>query len=162
MFQKILIAIDDSPTSTAVLASGLTLAEKLEAEILILHVLNPLVPYGFAFPGSPLIGGVLPIVNDVAIDQYLEQWKAYEQRGIEHLQAYAGQAKDRGIKAEILQNYGESGPLICAAAKDWFAEAIVIGRNQKSALSEMFLGSTSNYVLHHASCSVMIIQLPVL
>jgi nucleotide-binding universal stress UspA family protein len=140
MLQKILLAIGDSPDSAQILASGLTLAEKLDAEILILHVLDPLVPHGLSALEGPLIGGVLPIMNDLAIDQYVQAWNEYERKGIDRLQSYAKQAKERGVKADILQNYG--------------------GRNQKSLLNEIFLGSTSNYVLHHAHCSVMVIQLP--
>jgi nucleotide-binding universal stress UspA family protein len=161
MLQKILLAIGDSPESARVLESGITLAEKLGARILLLHVLDPLVPHGFKTPNSPLVGGVLPIVNDVAIDRYLEQWKEYERKGIERLQSFARQANDRGIKAEILQSYGDCGPRICEAAKNWAADAIVMGRNQQSTLSEIFLGSTSNYVLHYAPCSVMVVRSPV-
>ena len=160
MSKKILLAIGDSSESAQVLESGLILAERLGDRILILHVLNPLIPHGFATPGSPLVGGILPILNDVAVEQYLEQWKEYEQKGIERLNSYAQQAKDRGIEAEILQQYGDSGPMICEAAKNWSADTIVMGRNQKSTLSQIFVGSTSNYVLHHAHCSVMVIQLP--
>jgi nucleotide-binding universal stress UspA family protein len=160
MLQKILIAIGESEDSAQILGSGLLLAEKLGAQVLLLHVLNPLVPHGFSTMGSPLVGGVLPMVNNLAIDQYLQEWKDYERRGIERLQSDAKHAADRGITAEILQNYGDSGPMICEAAKTWSADTIVMGRNQKSSLSEMFLGSVSNYVLHHAPCSVMIVQLP--
>jgi nucleotide-binding universal stress UspA family protein len=162
MLQKISIAIGDSPASAIVVEAGLTLAEKLDAGVMLLHVLNPLLPHGFTIPGSPLVGGILPMVNNLAIEQYLEQWKEYEQSGIECLESYARQAKDRGIPAEILQIYGDSGPMICEAAKNWSADAIVMGRNQQSTLSEIFLGSTSNYVLHHAPCSVMVIKLPAL
>jgi nucleotide-binding universal stress UspA family protein len=162
MLQKISIAIGDSPESARVLEAGITLAEKLDAQILLLHVLNPLVSHGFKTPDSPLVGGVLPIVNDRAIEQYLKQWKEYERKGIERLQSFARQAVDRGIKAEILQNYGDSGPMICEAAKNWAADMIVMGRNQQSTLSEIFLGSTSNYVLHHAPCSVLVVRSPVL
>jgi nucleotide-binding universal stress UspA family protein len=160
MLQKILLAIGDSPDSAQILASGLTLAAKLDAEILILHVLDPLVPHGLSAAESPLVGGILPIMNDLAIDQYSQAWNEYERKGIDLLQAYAKQAKECGVKADILQNYGDSGPLICEAAKNWMADTILMGRNQKSLLNEIFLGSTSNYVLHHAHCSVMVIQLP--
>jgi nucleotide-binding universal stress UspA family protein len=154
MFKKILIALGDSSESNEVLASGLTLAEKIGSEILLLHVINPSTPTGFA----PLVGGMFPIVNDVAIEQYAKEWKEYEQSGIDRLQAYAEQVKERGVKVEISQNFGDAGKMICELAKNWSAEAIVMGRNQKSMLSEIFLGSTSSYVLHHAPCSVMIIQ----
>jgi nucleotide-binding universal stress UspA family protein len=162
MLQKILLAIGDSPDSAQILESGFTLGEKLGAEILILHVLDPLVPHGLSAGGNPLVGGVLPIIDDRVIEQYIIAWNEHERKGIARLQAYAEQAKVRGIKAETLQNYGDSGPLICAAAKDWSADAILIGRNQKSLLNEIFIGSTSNYVVHHAHCSVIIIQLPAL
>jgi nucleotide-binding universal stress UspA family protein len=160
MLQKILVAIGDSPDSEQIFSAGLTLAQKLDAEMLLLHVLDPLVPHGLSTVASPLVGGVLPMIDDVEIDRYIKAWKEYERQGIEQLQTYVDRAKEHNVKAELLQNYGDSGPLICEAAKNWSAEAILMGRNQKSMLSEAFLGSTSNYVLHHAACSVMVIQLP--
>jgi nucleotide-binding universal stress UspA family protein len=162
MLQKILLAIADSPDSEQIFAAGLTLAQKFGAEMLLLHVLDPLVPHGLSTVPSPLVGGILPMINDLAIEQYLVAWKDYERQGIERLQAYAERVKEANIKVEILQNYGDSGPLICEAAKNCSVDTIVMGRNQKSMLSEAFLGSTSNYVLHHAACSVMVVQLPAL
>ncbi|MDB9482953.1 universal stress protein, partial [Dolichospermum circinale CS-537/05] len=38
---------------------------------------------------------------------------------------------------------------------------IMMGRRGRSGLAEFFLGSQSNYVLHHAPCSVQIVHLPV-
>jgi nucleotide-binding universal stress UspA family protein len=162
MLQKILLAIGDSANSDQVLESGLTLAEKLSAEILILHVLDPLVPHNLSAVESPLVGGVLPILDNRAIEQHIQAWNEYERTWIDRLQAYAAQAKACGVKAETLQNYGDSGPLICEAAKNWAADTVLMGRNQKSLLNEILLGSTSNYVVHHAPCSVIVIQLPVL
>jgi nucleotide-binding universal stress UspA family protein len=162
MLQKILIAVDDSSESAKILAAALPLAENNRGQILLLHVLNPLTPHGFETAASPLIGGILPIIDDVAIRQYLDEWKKYEQQGMERLQSYAQQANDRGIKNEVLQTYGDSGPMICETAKKWSADLIVMGRNQKSKLNELLLGSTSNYVLHNALSSVMVIRLPTL
>jgi nucleotide-binding universal stress UspA family protein len=156
MFEKILIAIGNSAESQVVLGSGLTLAEKLGAKVLLLHVMSPLTSTSF----SPLVGGMFPIVNDVAIEQYVKEWKESERQGLEQLQTYATQAKERSIDVEISQNLGDSGKMICEVAKSWSADAIVMGRNQKSMLSEIWLGSTSNYVLHHAPCSTLVIQLP--
>ena len=42
MFKKILLALGDSPESQEILTAGLTLSEKFDAEILLLHVINPL------------------------------------------------------------------------------------------------------------------------
>ena len=35
---------------------------------------------------------------------------------------------------------------------------MVIGRRGHKNISEMFLGSVSNYVMHHAPCSVLVVQ----
>ncbi len=156
MFQKILIAIGDTSDSEKILESGLMLAEKLDAQILLLHVLNPLVQHNFEVLGSPLMGGILPMIDDQSIELYLKEWQKYEKRGMELLESYLQQAIARNIKAEILQNWGDSAPMICEAAKNWSADLIVMGRNQQSTLSKIFLGSTSNYVLHRSPCSVMI------
>jgi nucleotide-binding universal stress UspA family protein len=157
MLQKILIAIGDSPESEKVLEAGLMLAEKFEAEISILHVLN-LTRSGFESAGNPFGGGNYPIMTDLAIQQYQRELQDYEKVGMERLQSYAKQATDRQITAEIFQNTGDPGRTICDLAKKDVTDLIVMGRHQQSALSEIFLGSTSNYVLHHAPCSVMVIQ----
>ncbi len=157
MLQKILIATGDSLESAEIFKSGLTLAEKYGAEILILHVLN-LFQNGFETVGNPLMGGTYPMMNNLAIQEYQKEFQDREQRGMTRLESYAKQATAQNIKAEIFQNIGDAGRTICEIAKNHSADVIVMGRNQKSMLSEMFLGSTSNYVLHHAPCSVMVIQ----
>ena len=157
MLQKILIATGDSLESPEVFKSGLTLAQKYGAQISILHVLN-LFQNGFEALGTPLMGGTYPMMNDLAIQQYQQELKDREQRGMERLESYAREATARNIKAEIFQNMGDAGRTICETAKNYAADVIVMGRNQRSMLSEIFLGSTSNYVLHHAPCSVLVIQ----
>ena len=157
MLQKILIAIGDSPESEKVLEAGLILAEKFGAQISILHVLN-LLRSGFEAAGNPFIGGNYPMMTDLAIEQYQRELQESEKLGMERLQLYAKQANDRRITAEIFQTTGDPGRTICDLAKKSAADIVVIGRHQQSVLSEIFLGSTSNYVLHHAPCSVMVIQ----
>jgi nucleotide-binding universal stress UspA family protein len=157
VLQKILIATGDSPESLGVFKAGLTLAEKYGAQISILHVLN-LFQNGFEVLGTPLMGGTYPMMNELAIQEYQKELQSREQRGIERLESYATEARARNIKAEIFQNIGDAGRTICETAKNYSADLIVMGRNQKSMLSEIFLGSTSNYVLHHAPCSVLVIQ----
>jgi nucleotide-binding universal stress UspA family protein len=158
MLQKILIAMGDSQDSATILKSGLTLAEKFGAEVAIFHALN-LLPTGFETLGSPLMGITYPIAsNGLEIEQYQQELKDREQAGMERLQSYAKYASDLKLKTDIFQSIGDAGQTICAIAKSYAADLIVMGRNQRSILSEIFLGSTSNYVLHHAPCSVLVIQ----
>jgi nucleotide-binding universal stress UspA family protein len=64
MLQKILLAIGDAPDSEQIFVAGLILAQKFGAEILLLHVLDPLVPHGLNPVASPLVGGILPIIDE--------------------------------------------------------------------------------------------------
>jgi nucleotide-binding universal stress UspA family protein len=157
VLQKILIATGDSPESAEIFKSGLTLAEKYGAQISILHVLN-LFQSGFEVIGTPLMGGTYPMMNDLAIQEYQKELQDRAKQGMERLESYATEARAINITAEIFQNMGDAGRTICETAKNYSADIIVMGRNQRSVLSEIFLGSTSNYVLHHAPCSVMVIQ----
>ncbi len=157
MLQKILIATGDSPDSQKVFETGLMLAEKLGATISLLHVLNPR-QIGLELIDNPAMGSISPMVSDLAISRSQTEWQEEERLGMERLQLYAQQAQSHRVAAEILQNFGDPGRVICDTATAIAADLILIGSHQKSRLSEMLLGSTSSYVLHHAACAVMVVR----
>ena len=82
------------------------------------------------------------------VRQHIEQW----------LRSCCHEAMARGISTEFDLKIGDAGSAICDLAKGWEADLIVIGRRGRTGLSELLLGSVSNYVLHHAPCSVLVIQ----
>lgn len=47
---------------------------------------------------------------------------------------------------------------ICEIAQTWEADLIIVGSRGLTGIKEMFLGSVSNYVTHHAPCSVLIVR----
>jgi nucleotide-binding universal stress UspA family protein len=77
------------------------------------------------------------------------------------LQSWSSQANTSGVNTEFTQNTGSPGRMICELATDWNADLIIMGRRGRSGLAEFFLGSVSNYVLHHAPCSVQIVHVPI-
>jgi nucleotide-binding universal stress UspA family protein len=159
MFNKILVALDNTAMSARILDEALVLAKQLQAHLMLLHVLSPLDPNHFGVqPGGIGIEGFYPILNEQAVNQYMKEWQTYEEQGIAQLQGYARSAAADGLTAEFTQNIGDPGHTICQVAATWGANLILMGRNRKSGLTEMFLGSTSNYVLHHAPCSVLAVQ----
>jgi nucleotide-binding universal stress UspA family protein len=74
------------------------------------------------------------------------------------LRSLTNKAINAGVKTGFTQNMGDAGRIICEVARSWPADLIMLGRRGRAGLSEFFLGSVSNYVIHHASCSVMVIQ----
>lgn len=157
MFQRILAAIDGSELSNQVFDATLNLAKHNQSRILILHVLSPFNDT-YANPVFPLADGVYPRLQTGVIEARLNQWDALEKQGWEMLRSRAEQAKVAGIETELMQPLGDAGKTICTVAQDWRADLITIGRRGRVGLSELLLGSVSNYVLHYACCSVLTVQ----
>lgn len=156
MTQRILVALD--LTEPDVFETALSLATATNSDLLLLHVLSA---RAFGTPSVPFGSG---IEYSVALDQhtwelYQQQWQASVDESLEILRNYTGRAEAAGVTADFIQSANEPGPGICRMAKTWKADMIVMGGHQRKGLSELFLGSVSNYVMHHAPCSVMVVSL---
>ncbi|WAL58406.1 universal stress protein [Thermocoleostomius sinensis] len=156
MFHKILVAIDASERSQAVFDKALDLAKATAANLMILHVLSG------EEEGSPTLSLIgleyYPMLASEMTELHRKQWTDYENRCLELLRSYAKQANAAGVTAEFTQNPGSPGRTICQIARAWQADLIVMGRRGHSGVNELLLGSVSNYVLHHAPCSVLTVQ----
>ena len=157
MFHKILVALDNSEISQYIFEQAVSLAKATNAEMMLLHVISPLEdPYinpAFLQPDA-----LYPTLHTEALNQYLQEWDKLKQQRLDWLRSLAQTATNVGVKAEFTQNLGDAGRLICEVALNWSADLILVGRRGRSGLSELFLGSVSNYVLHHAHCSVLTLQ----
>lgn len=155
---QILVALDSSPMSESVFKQALALAVEKPTRLLLLHVLSteeegsplPLPP----FLGEPYWGGE----SEITIETWLEQWESFKSECLEQLRTWAGSANAVGVKAEFRQIPGSPGRVIGQIAKEWGADLIVIGHRGRTGMSEMWLGSVSNYVVHHAPCSVLTVK----
>ena len=156
MLQKILVAIDSSENNHQVFDQALALAKVMGSNLMLLHALSHEEE---ASPNVSMTGlEYYPTISGEIAEMYQKQWADYEKRGLEMLQSYAEQASAAGVTAESTQNFGSPGRTICELARTWEADLIVMGRRGHSGLNELILGSVSNYVLHHAPCSVFTVQ----
>ncbi len=57
---------------------------------------------------------------------------------------------------EIMAIVGRPGPAICELAESLGATAIVIGSSGRSGLRRAMIGSTSDHVVRHAECPVVV------
>ncbi|MBD2136272.1 universal stress protein [Anabaena sp. FACHB-1237] len=160
MFNKILVALDRSNMANQVFKQSLSLAKLTSANLMLVHVLSPEEegsPEALIFPNIDYYPGW----NEQSFRLYQENWEKFKTQGLEMLQSYSSQANTIGVNTEFSQSTGNPGKVICEIARVWNADLIIMGRRGLSGLTELFLGSISNYVLHHAPCSVHIIHLPV-
>lgn len=157
MYHKILVALDQSSARSLVLDNAMSMAKVMGADVMLIHVLSA---YDDDSPGLPVrtYHSYYPIVDSVAWDTYQKRWEAYEKTGIEDLQQLASDANILGVKTEFTQMAGDPGRVICDVACSWEADLIIVGNRGRTGLSEFLLGSVSNYVMHHAPCSVLVVH----
>ena len=155
MYQKILVAVDSSPISQQAFDKALFLAQELGSD---LHLINVILPVTQEYQDASLIafsGGFYPGGMDEVVK---ETWSNLEAASLSLLQDFCEQAKKAGVSAELTQKIGQPDQEIVEFAKDWEADLIVIGSHGRRGLNELVLGSVSNYVLHHVSCSVLLVH----
>ncbi|MGD1908754.1 MAG: universal stress protein [Leptolyngbyaceae cyanobacterium] len=161
MYRKILVALDHSAARSAVLDQAISLAKSLNASLMLVHVLSA---YDADSPGLPVrtYHSYYPILDSVAWETYQKRWETYEQGCLNKLRQWASQAEAQGVTTEFTQTSGDPGRVICDVAGSWPADLILVGHRGRKGLSELFLGSVSNYVMHHAPCSVLVAHSTVL
>jgi nucleotide-binding universal stress UspA family protein len=157
MFKKILVAVNNTEVSRDIFKKALSLATLTNAELMLLQVISP-------FDDNQMNALETETHSRYAssqshrVEYYLGQWEELKQKGVEFLTLLTNEAIAQGVAAEFTQEFGNPGRMICEVARTWNADLIVIGRRGLSGINELLLGSVSNYVLHHAPCSVLTIQ----
>jgi nucleotide-binding universal stress UspA family protein len=158
MYQKILVAIDNSAISNTVFKQALDLAKAMQSTMLLVHSLSgedesSPIPLGHRLDSIYWAPG-----TEINLETWKAEWRHYEAHSLEQLQQLAGEANAAGVKTEFRQLLGRPGKVICTAAQQWDADLIVMGSHGRSGLTEMMLGSVSNYVMHQAPCTVLVLK----
>jgi nucleotide-binding universal stress UspA family protein len=167
MFSKILVAIDHSAVSKQVFDEALSLARINQANLILLHVLS-VEESTSPFMSSYLVQHkdrcihVDPRIMLRANEVFDREWSDFKQQGIRLLRSYSQKAIAAGVNTEFTQITGHPSSTICEFAQSCHADVIVIGKRGHSGWQEMLLGSVSNYVVHHAPCSILLVQAPIL
>lgn len=157
MLKKILVAVDESASSDWAFATALEVASSLKAELLMVHALDIFAPASPQHPSVPASGSMIE-VDETAYENYQQKWTKHVERYNTLLRQKQSEADVSGISCEYIQPYGHPGPVICQAATENDADLIVVGNRDQTTLIELVLGSVSNYVLHHAPCSVTVVH----
>jgi len=156
-FKKILVAIDRSPLATEIFEQALDLAQKERACLMLFHCLNredwleagPLLQTGV---------GLHSFIGENLYQFQQEHFREAVQEAQQWLESYCQEAAAQGVPAEFCYGMQSPGLRICNLARDWAADLILLGRRGRRGLKEILLGSVSNYVVHHAPCSVLVAQ----
>jgi nucleotide-binding universal stress UspA family protein len=156
-FKKILVAVDRSSASEDVFAKALDLAQSSQATLVLLSAISP--EYNVSYLNPPIYpGGEAISISEAAIKIYLERQEQERADSLTFLNGLVLRATEADVAAEINQQLGDPARSICEVADTLSVDLIVVGRRGYSGLNELWMGSVSNYVLHHAPCSVLVVQ----
>jgi nucleotide-binding universal stress UspA family protein len=142
--RRILHPTDFSSASRPAFERALGLARDSRAELVILHVMAPVIP---------VVGeGYIPPQTYEAIDT------AARKSAQKKLDALAARARKAGVRARPLLLEGTAHERIVSAAKAQRVDLIVMGTHGRSGLARLFIGSVASRVVSAAPCPVMTVR----
>jgi nucleotide-binding universal stress UspA family protein len=145
MFKKILVPTDGSEMALYAAKHALALAEKFDSEVTLVHVVQNYYSLpAFSMPDTVSIP--LSVLQDLEANGQLILAKTQE--------IFAGFAGKVSTRLE----YGPPAKEVIDIAVAGDYSLIVMGSRGLSGVTEMFLGSVSNHLVHYAPCPVLIIK----
>ena len=137
-FKKILVALDGSKNSIRALSNTIQLAKQTGASITGMFVIQ-------AFPTEM---GLMRTVVGKALSKHYKHF----------MQTAKTLCTKKDVSFRGMVQYGEEGKTIVSFAHKNNFDLIVVGSRGMGKLGELFLGSTSNYVVHSSKIPVLIIK----
>lgn len=139
---KVLLAIDGSKFSDAATQALISQINAKNADVLVLHVLEPLT---------------VSVPPEMAAGYAPEQEPALKEK-MSEARATSQVLQKAGFKATSRVVVGEIRISILDAATQWGADLIVLGSHGRKGLQRFLLGSVAESVARNAQCSVLIVR----
>jgi nucleotide-binding universal stress UspA family protein len=142
--RRILHASDFSRASGAAFKKAVEMAKANRAELLLVHVMTPVVPLvgdGYVSP---------KIYKEMEVSA-----RAYAQK---RLNALVAKAKQAGVRAKALLLEGVPHERIVQTARSKKADLVVIGTHGRTGLAKLFLGSVASRVVTIAPRPVLTVR----
>ncbi|XP_033745922.1 universal stress protein A-like protein [Pecten maximus] len=139
----VLIAQDGSEYSDYAFEWYMDNIHKKNDKVILLHT-----PEYHNVVASPMVMADVSVLTDM--------WKDEEKRVQKLVEVLGTKLKDHGIGGKVKSVGGQPGEVICKVAKDEGASLIVTGTRGLGTIRRTFIGSVSDYVIHHAHVPVLV------
>lgn len=139
VFGRVVCAVDFSPCSLKALDYAASLAEQADANLTVLHVVEPIADYV-----AITVGGIDNELMKTAADR--------------HLHALVAERLKNAAHVKPLLHTGKSAAEILDVAEKDAADLIVLGVTGRSAADIVWFGSTANHVVRRATCPVLTLR----
>jgi nucleotide-binding universal stress UspA family protein len=158
--KQLLVAVDFSKSTDAVLEQASILAKELEAKLWVLHVASN-ETQALAFDSSQF-SGFAPEFVSMPGDVQLARNLSAEEIKREHaqLQGISSSIRANGVNAQAVLLKGDAAATIVEKATHLDADMIILGSHGHGLLHKALLGSVSEAVLRRANCNVLVVPVP--
>lgn len=141
--KRILVPVDFSPPSRKALPYALSFAAQFDAEIILLHVVEPAI--------YPTEMGYVPVEIETL-------YQTMHQSTSEKLAELARAQVPAAIPSRTMVRVGAPFQEITLAAQELDVDLIVIATHGYTGLKHVFMGSTAERVVRHAPCPVLTVR----
>lgn len=146
MYQRILVAIDDSACSDRAIEEAIALASAGRAELRFVHLIE----------GSATLMSAAGFWNDAPL------WQAQlREAGSQLLAAAKDQAREAGVVASVSLLDPTRGALnhaIQVEVGSWNADLLVLGSHGRTGMARTLIGSHAEDVTRHCEVPVLLVQ----
>ncbi|MCL6477367.1 MAG: universal stress protein [Peptococcaceae bacterium] len=139
MFNRILVAFDDSTHAHKALKLGYEIAKTYNAHLHIVTVIH-----------LPDYAGTID-----EVDEIIKEGKKFYQKAMDEVVA---EAEKSGIKVSAKMLYGHIGETLIKYERENTIDLIITGSHGRSTVGKLLLGSVSDYIAKHARCPVLIVR----
>lgn len=145
MYEKILVAVDGSPTSLRGLNEAIRVAKAMRGRLLVIHVVNELMIQAEYVP-TVYYEPILLSLRDSGT-KVLEQAMGIARRA------------DVSCEQKLIETLGgKAADEIVKQAKEWSADLIVLGTHGRRGLKRLAMGSDAELVLRQAPVPVLMVR----
>jgi nucleotide-binding universal stress UspA family protein len=149
ILMKVLLAIDGSNCSTAAVKALIGQYRPRETEVMVLNVVESvrLVPISYGFGMGPVFA-----------ENYTAAARDWRAEGEKLVSDVAERLRSAGFQTSTSVEEGDAAERILDCAQKWLPDVILLGSHGWRGLDRVLLGSVSEAIARHASCSVEIVR----
>lgn len=149
MINRIVVGSDGSGQAQQAVTFAADLARQTNAEVVLVHVVGQLPP------AIASTGGYMMYAPVQLIDESREELERRVQT------EFSKPLADAGVRWRAEVRDGWAPRVLADTASEVDAQLIVVGTRGLHALGELFLGSTSHALTHHARVPLIVVPAPV-
>ena len=145
-YKQIMVAIDESETSSLALKEAIRLAKDQKAELRVVHIIDESI--------------INPAESHV---DYATLWQTYRDEGQRFIDRISAELRQSKVKfncylIELKPFTGRLAEKIIEEAESWPADMLVLGTHGRRGFHHLFLGSIAESVMRIATMPVLLIR----